>query len=109
MAALLAGADLVICAAGSTCWEAAHLGIPALTLVVADNQMRVAAGLSEAGVVRNAGWFHAVSDAALAAAIASLVRDGAARAEMSGRGRALVDGRGADRVVRAMRLALVES
>jgi UDP-2,4-diacetamido-2,4,6-trideoxy-beta-L-altropyranose hydrolase len=104
MAALLAGADLAICAAGGTCWELAHLGVPALTLVVAANQARVAAGLHDAGIVRNAGWFDAVSDADLASAIDALRRDNA-RAEMSRRGRALVDGLGADRVVDAMRLA----
>jgi UDP-2,4-diacetamido-2,4,6-trideoxy-beta-L-altropyranose hydrolase len=108
MASVLAGADMAVCAAGSTCWELAHLGVPALTLVVADNQLRVATGLHDAGVIRNLGWFDAVSDADLASAIDALRRDDG-RAEMSRRGRALVDGRGADRVVEAMRLAAVEA
>jgi UDP-2,4-diacetamido-2,4,6-trideoxy-beta-L-altropyranose hydrolase len=107
IASVLTGADLVVCAAGSTCWELAHLGIPAITLVVADNQRRLASGLDAAGVVRSLGWFEAVTDSGIAAAIEALRRDGAARAEMSRRGRALVDGRGADRVVEAMRLAAV--
>src|SRR5262249_17918730 len=99
IASLLASADLAICAAGSTCWELAHLGVPALTLIVADNQVNVAAGLQEAGAARSAGWFDAVSDDALASAIEALRRDGPAREAMSRRGRALVDGLGADRVV----------
>jgi UDP-2,4-diacetamido-2,4,6-trideoxy-beta-L-altropyranose hydrolase len=101
MAPLLAQADLAICAAGSTCWELAHLGVPALTLVVAANQMGVAAGLHDAGVIRSLGWFDHVSDTDVALAIETLRRDDR-RAEMSRRGRALVDGRGADRVVEAM-------
>jgi UDP-2,4-diacetamido-2,4,6-trideoxy-beta-L-altropyranose hydrolase len=108
MAALMADADMAVCAAGSTCWELACLGVPALTLVVADNQARVAEGLHGLEVVRNLGWFDAVSDAEVASAIERL-RDDAARVEMSRRGRELVDGRGADRVVNAMRLAAVEA
>jgi UDP-2,4-diacetamido-2,4,6-trideoxy-beta-L-altropyranose hydrolase len=108
MARLLASADMAICAAGGTCWELAHLGVPALALVVADNQIKVAAGLHEAGVLRNAGWFDRVSDAELASAIDALRRDGG-REEMSRRGRALIDGLGADRVVEAMRLAAVDA
>jgi UDP-2,4-diacetamido-2,4,6-trideoxy-beta-L-altropyranose hydrolase len=108
MAALFGRADLAICAAGSTCWELAHLGIPALTLVVADNQKGVASGLHAAGVIVNLGSFDGVSDAKLASAFETL-RRGDARAEMSRRGRELVDGRGADRVVEAMRLAAVEA
>jgi UDP-2,4-diacetamido-2,4,6-trideoxy-beta-L-altropyranose hydrolase len=108
MVSVLAGAEMAICAAGSTCWELAYLGVPALTLVVAGNQTPIATGLHEAGIVRNAGWFDAVSDHELALAIDTLRRD-EARAEMSRRGRALVDGFGADRVVEAMRLAAVEA
>ena len=103
MAALLRWADLVICAGGSTCWELAHLGVPALTLILSENQQGIATGLDEAGVIRSAGWFDAISDDALAAAIETLRAD-PARAEMARRGRALVDGHGADRVVDAMRL-----
>ena len=99
---------MAICAAGSTCWELAHLGVPALAVIVADNQIRVAAGLHEAGVLRSAGWFDRISDGELASAIDTLRRD-AGRAEMSRRGRALVDGLGADRVVEAMRLVAVDA
>lgn len=108
MVGVLADAEMAICAAGSTCWELAYLGVPALTLVVAGNQTPIASGLHEAGVVRNAGWFDAVSDNELGLAIDALRRD-EARVEMSRRGRALVDGFGADRVVEAMRLAAVEA
>lgn len=108
MADLLASAEMAVCAAGSTCWELAHLGVPALAVIVADNQVKVATGLHAAGVLRNAGWFDAVSDADLASAIDGLRQD-ADRAEMSRRGRALVDGLGADRVVDAMRLAAVDA
>jgi UDP-2,4-diacetamido-2,4,6-trideoxy-beta-L-altropyranose hydrolase len=108
MAGLLASADMAICAAGSTCWELAHLGVPALAVIVADNQIKVATGLHEAGVLRSAGWFDKISDDELASAIDALRRD-VGRGKMSRRGRALVDGLGADRVVEAMRLAAVDA
>lgn len=106
MASVLAAADLAICAAGTTCWELACLGVPALTMVVADNQCRVAAAMGEAGINRSLGWFNAVSDGELATAIETMRRDDA-RGEMSRRGRALVDGLGANRVVEAMRAVVV--
>jgi spore coat polysaccharide biosynthesis predicted glycosyltransferase SpsG len=82
------------------------LGVPALALVVADNQIGLAAGLHEAGTIRNVGWFDAISDGDLASEIERFRTD-PARREMSRRGRELVDGRGADRVVETM-LAAVE-
>lgn len=41
MAECMAAADYAVCAAGSTTWERFCLGLPALTLVVADNQRQV--------------------------------------------------------------------
>jgi spore coat polysaccharide biosynthesis predicted glycosyltransferase SpsG len=44
---LLAWSDLAVTAAGSTCWELAFLGVPALTIAVAENQRPIAASLSQ--------------------------------------------------------------
>lgn len=49
MAPLMAGADLAIGAAGTTSWERCCLGLPTLMVVVADNQLEIAAALDEAG------------------------------------------------------------
>lgn len=94
-------ADIAVAAAGSVCWELAYLGIPALLLVVADNQEPIARGLHDAGAARSLGWFDRVSDEALTAAVGALAAD-PARAEMSRNGRQLVDGRGAARVVEVL-------
>lgn len=98
---LMRQADIAVTAAGSVCWELAYLGVPALLLVVADNQEPIARGLHDAGVARSLGWFDQVSDATLAAAVRALAVD-PARVEMSRNGRRMVDGKGADRVVNAL-------
>ena len=101
LARVMQQADIAVAAAGSVCWELAYLGIPALLLVVADNQEAIARGLHAAGVARSLGWFDRVSDDALTAAVGALAGD-PARAEMSRNGRQLVDGHGAARVVEAL-------
>ena len=49
MAEVMASADLAIGAAGSTSWERCCLGLPSLTVVLADNQKLIAEALSQTG------------------------------------------------------------
>lgn len=49
MAQLMADSDLAIGAAGTTSWERCCLGMPTIMLVLADNQLKVAQGLEQAG------------------------------------------------------------
>lgn len=51
MAQLMADSDLAIGAAGTSAWERCCLGLPTLTMVLADNQRAGALALSEAGAV----------------------------------------------------------
>lgn len=99
---LMMAADLVISAAGSTTWELAYLGKPAVLLVVADNQRGIAAALANGGVAVNLGEVRALVPEQLAATVVQLRDDAARRAEMARRGRALIDGHGARRVVAAL-------
>lgn len=99
LSAIMQRADIAIVAAGSVCWELAYLGVPAVTITVADNQEPIARGLDAAGAVRSLGWFDDVSDERLLDAVRTLCDDPPRRLEMSDRGRRLVDGNGADRVV----------
>ena len=98
MAALMAAADLAIGAGGTTSWERCCLGLPCLTIAIADNQLAPAAALAEAGGQLYLGASAQVSEDRLASALASAIALPELRAHLSRRGMELVDGRGVDRV-----------
>ncbi len=102
MPRLMAWADMAISAGGTTCWEMAYMGLPNIILILSENQRDIARSLEREGVSRCAGDGNALSDALLQESLRALAGDVAARAEMARRGRALVDGHGADRVVEAI-------
>lgn len=102
MPALLRWADLLISAAGSTCWEAAFFGLPSIVMVLADNQRLIAAGLAAAGVAINLGEAKAVAGDDLAARIAALRDEPSRRQRMGMQGMRLVDGLGVWRVIHQM-------
>lgn len=102
MGSLMAWADITVSAGGTTCWELACLGLPALVVPLADNQRRIAHELDAAGVVQNLGWHEEVSDERLAVALENLLYASYRRLSMSDKGRWLVDGRGAERVVEVL-------
>lgn len=102
MPVLMSRAEIAVTAAGSTCWELACMGLPAVVLVVAENQRYAAARLHEAGIVVNLGWHSDVRVEHLSQAVERLAADPVGRERMSMRGRRLIDGRGAARAVTAM-------
>ncbi|HIJ65202.1 MAG TPA: UDP-2,4-diacetamido-2,4,6-trideoxy-beta-L-altropyranose hydrolase [Candidatus Hydrogenedentes bacterium] len=99
MAEWMAWADTAVSAGGTTCWELAFMGLPNLILVLSDNQRDIARSLDETGVSRSLGDAHHVKEKRIAEGLVALVTDHDARAAMSARGRAMVDGAGAERVV----------
>ncbi len=103
MPELMAWADLAITAGGSTSWEMAFMGLPALMLVLSKDQEGVADSLQQRGVVLNLGWADRVSPEQLATAIHSLGSNAGLRQKLSQEGRELVDGLGAQRVTQALR------
>ena len=94
----MAWADIAVTAGGSTCWELACVGLPALALVIAENQRVIAEEASAAGLVFNLGSHQEVTIDRIASSIDGLLYSTFRRLRMSERGRALVDGKGADRV-----------
>ncbi len=99
MTPLFAWADVAITAAGSTTWESAFFGLPAAVLVLADNQRDIAASAHEAGLVVNLGWHADVGPEQIAVALTQFCVTPQLRQSMSQRGRRIVDGLGAARIV----------
>ncbi len=95
---LMASADVAITAGGTTVWEAAFMGLPMLTIVLAENQRLVCDQLQAEGLSRNLGWHKDLSPPRIANAVQELLTDTVSRAAMSARGQQLVDGRGSLRV-----------
>jgi UDP-2,4-diacetamido-2,4,6-trideoxy-beta-L-altropyranose hydrolase len=50
--------DISISAAGSTTYELAACGVPALLIITADNQVRLAQEAERQGMAINLGWYH---------------------------------------------------
>lgn len=69
MAELIARADLGIGAGGATTWERCILGLPAITVIVAENQREMTQVVAEYGAILNIGWHGDVQVGDLAAAI----------------------------------------
>lgn len=94
-------ADVVVTAAGSTCYELAALGIPFVTVVAADNQRAVAAPLAEAGLAPCAGTVDALDQELMRSLTRALLASDD-RPRRSSALRDLVDARGAERVSAAL-------
>jgi UDP-2,4-diacetamido-2,4,6-trideoxy-beta-L-altropyranose hydrolase len=99
MPELMAWADIAISAGGSTCWELAFMGLPSIVLVLAENQRAIAAELDRQGVIINLGWHQDVTIARIGLPLQELLCQRLNGETMSKKGKKLVDGNGARRVV----------
>ncbi len=102
VAEVMAVADVAIAAAGSTCWELSLLGLPALLIDVAANQTALAQELHRRECAIHVGDRN-VSARKIADEFSRLVSSLELRQSLSHRSRALVDGKGAARVVSSLR------
>ena len=96
---LMAWADIAVSGGGSTSWENAFMGLPALMLVLAENQRPIAERLDAIRVGINLGDHSVLTAEVIASRLHSLSCDRLAREVMSKNGRQLIDGEGADRVL----------
>lgn len=99
MVPLMTWADLVISAAGGTCWELAYLGVPAVVIAISSDQAGIAQAVQAGGVARNLGCHADMSASQIIDVVYELMIDKQQRSEMSRNGQQLVDGLGAKRVV----------
>jgi len=102
MSELMVTADVAIGAGGGTGLERCCLGLPGLTLVLADNQRLAARALANAGATRLVGDSAAVTAEEIASALTQFCSDGEGRLACARAAAAVVDGGGTDRVTRAI-------
>jgi UDP-2,4-diacetamido-2,4,6-trideoxy-beta-L-altropyranose hydrolase len=102
MPALISWADIAVSGGGSTCWELAFYGLPFLVVVLAKNQIDIAAGLSDEGAAINLGWHCELTEDYIFRRINDLFEDPELRYFLSQNSRNLVDGQGAERIIKEM-------
>lgn len=98
MAELMVAADIAIGAGGSITWERCAMGLPALIVTVAANQLELASCAAEGGLVYYLGDKDAVTSKKIEDTLAMLMALPELLRCFSANGLALVDARGAQRV-----------
>lgn len=91
MAELMAKADLAIGAGGVSMWERCCTGLPAITIVVAENQREATHAAAGRGAVRNLGWHADVQPRDIAQALQDLLEEPASLKRMGEQAKALVN------------------
>ncbi|VAX22662.1 hypothetical protein MNBD_NITROSPINAE02-1885 [hydrothermal vent metagenome] len=95
-------ARVAVCSIGSTCWELMLMGVPCITLTQNDNQARYADELAARGVVIHFARNNEFNNDELANTIEKLMGNREMRRGMAEKGRKLVDGKGLERVAKAL-------
>ena len=100
MLPLLARADLVLGAGGTSAWQRLRLGLPSVIVTLADNQLRTGGALHDLGLAR---WVEPGADPErIVGEVADAIDDGPLHERAAEFGPLLVDGRGAERVALAL-------
>jgi len=102
LADLMERADLAIGAGGSTTWERLCLGLPALVVAIADNQVPASQALAAAGLIDYAGPHESLTAGSLKEKIAQLLNDEERLLALSRGGPVAVDGWGVLRTVEVL-------
>ena len=98
LAGLMARADFMLGAGGSTNWERFCLGVPAIVVGVAQNQIEINTQLDRLGLISFLGPAEEVTDEIVERELAAQLKDSVALANQSKKMQRLVDGLGTARV-----------
>jgi UDP-2,4-diacetamido-2,4,6-trideoxy-beta-L-altropyranose hydrolase len=102
MPELMANADAAIVAGGSTVWELCFLGLPFITIAVAENQVVNCLELNRLKVAPYLGWYHNINPSQIASTLKDLLLDVQLRKQMSLKGKTLINGDGSQNVLSKM-------
>lgn len=98
MSDIMKKCDLAVSASGSSIYELLAVGVPALGVVIADNQLGISKKLKNMGLVENLGWYGDLDESSFKSRLIALCHNYALRKERSVRGQKLIDGLGARRI-----------
>ena len=95
---VMAESDIAISAGGQTLYELARVGVPAIVIAVAENQLNNINGWQKIGCIEYAGWYN---DKDLFGRIGDILKDlnYKKRKAFSAIGRKIIEGKGEKRVV----------
>ena len=99
LAELMLWSDLAITGGGLTKYETAVTGTPSIIIPQVAYQAEVAKEFERKGTALNLGLGDSVEEEDIADAVGRLLRDDTLRAEMSKRGKMLVNGKGIERII----------
>ena len=102
LANLMANADLMVGAGGTTNWERMCLGLPSIVIGIARNQFAGSMALGNAGYITYLGNAEDVSEFDIATAVGHCIEHPGLLAEQSARARNMVSGTGALKVAEAI-------
>jgi len=91
MAELMAKADLAIGAGGSTTWERCYLGLPTITIIVAENQAQTTKAVEKTGAILNLGYSEEISEEEIINAIKRLLTQPSLLKEMSRKSLSIIE------------------
>ena len=95
---LMVNSDLALVSFGTTVYELAAAGLPAIALSITEDHAQSAEVFAQLGSLMHLGLFSNVSDEQIRSAVRELLNGPQLRLGMAQRGQALVDGKGAERV-----------
>lgn len=98
MTTLMESSDLAITAAGTTLWELAFMGVPALSVVLAENQLLLSEAADSLGFSKSLGWASDLNLASFSNVLHQLVDHPVKLMDMKQKALDNVDGLGAKRV-----------
>ena len=99
---LMVNSDIALVSFGTTVYELASAGLPALALSITEDHAQSAEVFAQGGSLMHLGLFSSISPAQIQSAVRELTNHQQLRLEMAQRGQALVDGKGAERVAKLL-------
>lgn len=105
---LMVNSDFALVSFGTTVYELAATGLPAVALSITEDHAQSAEVFAQHGSLMHLGLFSSISAAQIQSAVRELLHGQQLRLEMAQRGQALVDGKGAEKVAKLLLARICE-